>query len=640
MEPTHLDALARTLSRAGSRRAGLRVLLGTLLGGGLLGPSLDALAAPGKAKGKGNGGDGTKQDCHPRNEATTKNRKKDHVTPPTPDPRDEQAPEPGETAAPERGETNDGQRRNGATGTNQLADRKQATRKAHSPDPADERTLGLRDEQTPDAADEAALRESAEVSATTCLPPGAKPCRKGSQCCSGRCNKKKRKCLPCLSGTEYCAPQQACVTVGECRCPYGETVCAQGCKFTSVSAAIAATPSGGTIRVLPGTYDADLVVSKNLTLTRCGDSGDVILRNKTSDARAVTVRSGVTATLKDLTISRQPAFDYGGGVLNQGVLSLDGCTVSDNRSPGGGGVHNDDGTLSISQSTFTGNTGHQGGAVFSIGDLTITDSTFGANAATFEGGGIFAGRTLSLQRCEMRGNTARVRGGGLSTIGDGTATLADCAITGNTAGSYGGGVSVNAGGRLIMQNCTILENTTQQDSTNQEGGGLSLGPGEATLTGCTISRNRAHKRGGGIHSNGSLGLQDCTISDNDADEEGGGIYNAGATITVSTGDGTGIRNNRARSGAGIYNSQGTVSLASCAIDRNEAALVGGGIDAEAGSITFVAGGGSSVTNNTAGIRGGGILARAQATVTLNDNTVSGNAPDNCSADSPIAGCSG
>ena len=90
----------------------------------------------------------------------------------------------------------------------------------------------------------------------------------------------------------------------------------------------------------------------------------------------------------------------------------------------------------------------------------------------------------------------------------------------------------------------------------------------------------------------------------------------------------------------IYTNQGTLSLASCAIDGNAAAVVGGGIDAEAGTITFVAGGGSSVTNNTAGIRGGGILARTQATVTLNDNTVSGNAPDNCSADTPIVGCSG
>ena len=463
------------------------------------------------------------------------------------------------------------------------------------------------------------------MSATTCLPPGAKPCRQGSQCCSGKCNKKKRKCLPCLTGTEYCPSQQACVTVGECPCPQGETVCAQGCKFTTVSEAVAATPSGGTIRVLPGTYDADLVISTDLTLARCGDSGDVILRNTTTNSRAVTIRPGVTATLKNLTVSRQPAFDYGGGVLNQGVLSLDGCTlrgnasspefflgaglenqgdvnlrgctisanrragmgnrgeasftdcviedndgfpllnwedanmtltgctVNDNRSPGGGGVHNNDGTLSIAQSTFHRNTGYQGGAVFSVGGLTITDSTFGANTATFEGGGILAGGALSLQRCEVRGNTARVRGGGLSTIG-GRAALAGCAITGNVAGSYGGGVSINAGGQLIMENCNILDNTTQQDSTNQEGGGLHLGPGEATLTGCTISRNRAHNRGGGIRSNGSLELQDCTISDNDADEEGGGIYHAGGTINISAGDGTEIRNNRARSGANLYQS--------------------------------------------------------------------------------------
>jgi hypothetical protein len=51
---------------------------------------------------------------------------------------------------------------------------------------------------------------SPEALAAPCLPPGAKPCRKGSQCCSGRC-KRKKKCLPCSSGTEYCASLRACV---------------------------------------------------------------------------------------------------------------------------------------------------------------------------------------------------------------------------------------------------------------------------------------------------------------------------------------------------------------------------------------------------------------------------------------------
>ena len=67
------------------------------------------------------------------------------------------------------------------------------------------------------------VRASDVGAATHCLPPGAKPCRKGSQCCSGRCKRKKKKCLPCATGTKYCASQEACVDSTEF-----ETVCTDG----------------------------------------------------------------------------------------------------------------------------------------------------------------------------------------------------------------------------------------------------------------------------------------------------------------------------------------------------------------------------------------------------------------------------
>jgi hypothetical protein len=65
---------------------------------------------------------------------------------------------------------------------------------------------------SPDTRAAARKRNGRDVGAAThCLPPGAKPCKKGSQCCSGRCKKKKKKCLDCATGTTYCASQEACV---------------------------------------------------------------------------------------------------------------------------------------------------------------------------------------------------------------------------------------------------------------------------------------------------------------------------------------------------------------------------------------------------------------------------------------------
>jgi hypothetical protein len=164
MEPTRLDTLARTLSRAGSRRAGLRILLGTLVGGPLLGPSLAALAAPGKEKKTGNGGGGTKPDRHVRDGKITKDRHK-----------------------------------------HPKKDRDQA----HLQDRTDGQVPDSTDEQAPDPTDEAVVESGAgggdavRVAAATCRQPGAR-CTKGSQCCTGKCIR-KRKCScdasnPCQAG--------------------------------------------------------------------------------------------------------------------------------------------------------------------------------------------------------------------------------------------------------------------------------------------------------------------------------------------------------------------------------------------------------------------------------------------------------
>jgi DNA-binding beta-propeller fold protein YncE len=192
MDADRFDALSRVLTTPGSRRTALGALLGTLLGNALPGASRDALVAAGKQNKKEKrkttrqGQARTKHDRHPgRDSGSTKGRRKhsgkDHEQAPNEELTDEQPDAP--TADP-------------------------------TPEPVEKPLAFKRNDRDAGAQSESTTEVSAEaVSAATCLPPGAKPCRQGSDCCSGLCKKKKKKCLPCPSGTTYCAPQQACVNL-------------------------------------------------------------------------------------------------------------------------------------------------------------------------------------------------------------------------------------------------------------------------------------------------------------------------------------------------------------------------------------------------------------------------------------------
>jgi hypothetical protein len=500
-----------------------------------------------------------------------------------------------------------------------------------------------------------------------------------------------------------------------------------------------AAPDGEPILIAPGTYDADLDIHRNVTLRRCGDDGEVVLRNASHRAQAVAVLSGVTAGLEELTISRNPAHDFGGGIINHGALSLDRCTVRgkvrhfddplsggvDNRgevrltecvvtenAPAGvwnrgsatraalvdstieanehWGIFNRDGDLTVTGCTvkdnggsglfsdnedrrptiiikdcdFEGNKGNQGGGVFSSGgEMSISDSNFHGNGDGTEGGAIMSFGTLTLERCQIFRNTAHAVGGGL--VVSGSATITDCDISENQSGPSGGGIVCNGGviscdddgctggSQLTVVDSQIRDNAAAHLANISTGGGVQInGWCTATFTNCTISGNTIKDHGGGVHvsPNGEAQFEQCKINDNRATGnvssvggEGGGIYNEGR-VTFRSGAMSEIKGNTAYAGGGIYNDGGPfndggeLTIASCVITENEAGTGGGGIYSSNGAITFIAGGGSSVTSNTAGISGGGIALRQSAMIALNDTIVSDNAPDNCSAPSPIPGC--
>lgn len=100
------------------------------------------------------------------------------------------------------------------------------------------------------------------------------------------------------------------------------------------------------------------------------------------------------------------------------------------------------------------------------------------------------------------------------------------------ANSYGGGI-YNDSGNATVTNCTITGNRAAL-----RGGGMYNDSSSATVTICTFSGNSSGSLGGGMYNywSGGLVISECTFSANSTYDGGGGIYNywSNATITNCT----------------------------------------------------------------------------------------------------------
>jgi len=175
------------------------------------------------------------------------------------------------------------------------------------------------------------------------------------------------------------------------------------------------------------------------------------------------VQSGTTVTLSGLAITG--GVGHGGGIYNQGTLTLNNDTVHGNAAGdptnGGGtgaGIWNDVGAiLTLNGSTVSGNS--------AIGNLSYAASN---------GGGIANYGTLTLNNSTVSGNSASQGfGGGISNALDvSVLTLNDSTVSANSAtGSIGG---VDNRGTLTIRNTIIAGNTSGDLSGNVLSEGYNL----------------------------------------------------------------------------------------------------------------------------------------------------------------------
>ncbi len=322
----------------------------------------------------------------------------------------------------------------------------------------------------------------------------------------------------------------------------------------------------------PYTFDCDgpttviasreIVIDADVTL----DGGGILTVDGNGAHRVFSVTVGVTAELIGFTVTNGRQTDEnGGGILNEGMLTLTNSTVSGSsagRDTGcrtddpnllcseGGGIWNA-GTLTLTDSTVSGNSAPFGGGISNRqGSLTLIDSSVLSNSAQgcrgvgavfcSGGGGIWNSGALTMINSTVSGSTADW---GAGIYNRGAPTLTNSTVSGNSAGFDGGGL-------LNFETLTLINSTVADNVAGQSGGGIANEAGTLEVTNSTLSGNTAAAAGGGMFNpaGAAANLVNTTVSTNTAEREGGGIYTGGELLLISST----IAGNEAPTGSAIY----------------------------------------------------------------------------------------
>ena len=486
-------------------------------------------------------------------------------------------------------------------------------------------------------------------------------------------------------------------------------VCQRGCPYTQLAPALAAAHRGDTITIGPGTYAGGVTIDVSVKLVGAGPAATIIrgggpvLTIGVADApseptvtiEGVTVTGGVTVgnltpfsgrgggiyipraagpstgatvTIRNSVIrgnsvaprvaieSDDPcclfADSGGGGISNDGTLTLDHTRVSDNQADaasglasnaiGGGILNRAFGNLTLKHSVVTdnhvevtppnGRFAPGGGIAMVAGTLKVTDSLVSDN-------------TADTSSAVPTGVEQEAAAGGIQLQGDASATIRGTTITGNSVRStntVGDALAfsgcLHADGPIVLTDSTVSDNsvaaTTATGSATVDSGAGEINA-DATIRNTRFSGNRAtatssagvaHAGAGAIVTAAfeQMTISDSVISANrltavsttgSSTVEGGGIANIGV-LTLRN---TSVADNRAAAsgssgsarGGGIFNGSAPDGPPSVRLALVDSAVRRNSLTASSG-ITA---------------QGGGLFTLFP--VTLRNSVIAQNAPDQC-----------
>lgn len=339
---------------------------------------------------------------------------------------------------------------------------------------------------------------------------------------------------------------------------------AQNSGSGSLRQAIADAQSGDEIEFDSGFFNTprqillysasgELLIGKNLTITGPGKS--LLTVSGRDSSRVFHISSGGTVVITDLTVADGYAALSGGGVLNEGFLTMEDCHVKEcSTGTVGGGIRNhteatlvlDDVDLTLNMSPYGGGGLWAGADILreeeplasGAGSTTISGGVISQNTAFWGGGVASSGQPCTLVDVDVLSNSAH-EGGGIfhspllkMVEGDSTfaLTVSGGTVLSNSAELSGGGILCG----IPLFDLVFLGAGPLGDPFDPAS---QVPPGHALTVRdyCTISLNTA-ATGGGIccafvvfdpaspePQNNSVVLSDCQVVENSADSLGGGI---------------------------------------------------------------------------------------------------------------------
>jgi|GEM_PF-1461429 len=407
-----------------------------------------------------------------------------------------------------------------------------------------------------------------------------------------------------------------------------------GCSLRAAIQAVAANDSGTSCGAvvsggatpinLPANtitpFDGQIVVPAGVNIEINGDNVNnplttVIDGTGGTAGRVFEIKSGATVKLSGLTVTGGRSFDgadsgsifqnfsgeNGGGILNQGSLTLSHVVVQGNQAGDGG----DGANGGLEQSGGAAGWGGNGGGIYNAdgASLTISDSLIDDNLAGSGGRGGDGGAGLNAlghnPDGRSGGNGGRGgSGGGIYNSNFGSLNIDRSTISNNQSGRGGnGGAGAQGAGPA----------PAPPPSTGEFSGGKGGDGGDGGNNGRQLRKDGNSPfdealGGGGIYNVGSLTMTNSTVNNNNTGAGGnggpsgpGGKRNTDSNIFQSSGRaGWGGGGGR---GGGLLNGswqQGSMSLTNVTVAQN---LTGDGGDG---------GGGGGGADNTLGGGAGGI----------------------------------